>query len=206
MNPGSKARTVAAAFAVAVIAGMGCLLLYALMPRPKHFHYGQDQPLLRDAEPLFQDALTGLQLVPPQDWSMQARSIEAPKHRPDRLLVKYKRVKADQPEAWLRIRVVDAPGDQSPGEFLRRRKAPEEDFKKTKEVDDKLKIAGQPAARITYAGPFDPDGSGAHDCTCEIIALRRGGQFFMFAGTYLTSDAQARQQIHAAFESIAFAK
>jgi hypothetical protein len=206
MKPGSNVRTVAAVFAVAVIAAMGCVLLYALMPRPKRFNYDHDRPLLRDAEALFKDPQTDLQFVPPQDWSMQARSFDAPKHRPERMLVKYKRVKADQPEAWLRVRVFDAPEDQSPGEFLRRRKAPEEGMKPAKEVEEKLQVAGQPAARVMYAGPFDPDGSGAHDFTCEIIALRRGEQFFVFAGTYLTTDIQARQQIHTAFESIAFGK
>ena len=135
---------------------------------------------------------------------MQARSFDARKHRAERLLVKYKRVKPDLPDAWLRVRVFDAKENQSPGEFLRGRKPPEPDLRITKNIEDNLKLAGKPAARITYAGPFEPDTHGPHDFTFEIITIRRGKQIFEFVGIYQSSETHAERQVHRSFESISF--
>ncbi len=207
MQSASSPRFLGGLIAIAVIALIGFGLLFALTSRPQHHRYVEGTPLLQKAESLFNDTQVGLQFAPPKDWSMQVRSTESPgQHLPERTLVKFKRFIPNVAAAWLKVVIKDTPEDQAPVDVLRKRKPPEKGWKVTKEVEDGVKVGDHAAARITFGGPFDPDGRGQRDFTCEIVAVRRGGQIFEFSSTFPTADVEARKQIRAAIESVAFGK
>lgn len=187
---------------LAITSSVAAVSVWVFTPRPPRFDFIEGRPLLAQDGLRFADEQVGLQFNPPRDWAMQARSTEAPTHRADRLLVKYKRVAENRPEAWLRVRVIDVPAEQSPADFLRNRKSPEEDWKPAKKIEESLRVGGHPAARIVFSGPFDTEGRGDEEFTCEIVAVRQGPQIIEFAGTFLSSDLQARDQLHAVLESM----
>src|SRR5205823_2700079 len=141
----------------------------------------------------------------PPGWALQARTVESPHaHRAERLLVKYKRVPPGELDARLRVSVVDAADNVSPAEFLRGRNPPEPGWKVTKPIEEKLTVGGQPAARVTFGGPFNPDQKTPRDYTCELVAVRNGLRWFLFAGTFDTADVQSRKQVRDAIESVTF--
>jgi hypothetical protein len=199
-----------AAAALAAAAGLGAL--FALTPRVRPPAAVPGEPLLRQndsEEPdLFTDRQVGVQFVPPGGWSMQARTTESPReHKPERMVVKYKRLIPGHQVAWLRVSVADAPADQSPADLLKTRKPPEPDWKVRKSVEDGLTVGGQPAARVTFGGPFETDDKGDRDFTCEVVAVRpRPGEprVFYFAGTFMTGDPTGQKRVRAAIDSAAF--
>ncbi len=207
MKSASSSRLLAGLIAIAIIALVGFGLLFALTSGPPRHRYVEGAPLLQQAEALFNDTQIGLQFAPPKEWAMQVRSTESPgNHLPERTVVKYKRLIPNVAVAWLKVVIKDIPEEQKPIELLRGRKPPEKDWKVSKDVEDDLKIGNHAAARITFGGPFDPDGRGQRDFTCEIVVVRRGGQIFEFSGTFPTADVEARKQIRAAIDSAAFGK
>ena len=138
-------------------------------------------------------------------WSMQVRSTESPhEHKPERTVVKYKRLIPGLEVAWLKVSVADASGDESPADLLKKRKVPEDDWKVIKPIEDGLTVGGRPAARITFGGPFDPDQKGTRDFTSEVVAVRRGPQMFYFAGTYATADPKGQKRVRTALDSAIF--
>lgn len=186
--------------AVAVAVGLGAL--FALTPNVRRPQAVPGEPLLKQDEDLFTDRQVGLQFTPPGNWSMQARSLESPReHRPERMLVKFKRLIPGLEVAWLRVSVADAPEDLSPAELLKSRKPPEPEWTVKKDVEDGLTIDGRPAARITFGGPFDPDQRGVREFVSEVVAVRRGPHVFYFAGTFTPTDPTGRKRVRNAVAS-----
>jgi len=197
--------------AVVLAAGLGALL--AFTPRAKFPTPIPGRPLLEqgnifdDRDEVFTDAQLSVRFNPPANWSMQARSTESPTtHRPERTVVKYKRLIPGLQVAWLKLSVADTPGDESPAELLKKRRPPEADWRVTKPVEDGLTVGGRPAARITFGGPLDADDKGEKDYTCEVVAVRHGKQAFYFAGTYQTADPKGQKRIRTAMDTVAFDK
>jgi hypothetical protein len=191
--------TAAAAAALAI--GLGAL--FAFTPKVKFPEAIEGRPLLHHEGELFTDRQAGIQFAPPAYWSLQARSTVAPRDRkPERMLVKFKRLIPGLQMAWIRVSVADVPEDQTPAELLKKRKPPETDWTVKKEVEDGLEVGGKPAARITFGGPYDPDQKGLRDYTCEVVAIRRGPQVFYFAGTYETSDPKGQKRIRTALDTV----
>jgi hypothetical protein len=120
------------------------------------------------------------------------------------MVVKYKRLNPEYDLAWFKVNVADVPEDQSPADLLKKRKPPEEGWVVRKEVEDGLTVAGRPAARVTFGGPFDPDTKGVRDFTCEVVAVRRGPQVFYFSGTYTTADPKGQKRIRTAVDTVVF--
>jgi hypothetical protein len=180
--------------------------LRAYGPDVSSHGYFQGRPLLESDGPVFTDTQVGLKFTWPRGWVLQARSADSPHaHRAERLLVKYKRVTPAEPDARLRVGVVDVTDDVLPAEFLRGRPVPEPGWKVTKPIEEKLTVGGQPAARVTFGGPFNPDQkTKPRDYTCELVAARNGPRWILFAGTFDTADEQSRQQIRDAIESVIF--
>ncbi len=199
-----------AAAAALVAAGLGAL--FAFTPRAKWPEPVPGRPLLSQGDPTFSDhqetftdRQVGVQFLPPVNWSMQVRSTESPReHKPERTVVKYKRLIPGLEVAWLKLSVADATGDESPAELLKKRKPPEEDWRVTKPVEDGLTVGGRPAARVTFGGPFDPDEKGTRDFTCEVVAVRSGPRVFYFSGTYATADPKGQKRIRTALDSVTF--
>jgi hypothetical protein len=197
-----------AAAAAGLAAGLSAL--FAFTPKPKWPEPVPGRPLLEshgdiytDHQDLFTDRQVGLQFTAPANWSMQARSTESPhEHKPDRMVVKYKRLIPGLDLAWFKVNVSDVPEDQSPADLLKKRKPPEEGWVVRHDVEDGLTVAGRPAARVTFGGPLDPDTKGARDFTCEVVAVRRGPQVFYFSGTYTTADPKGQKRVRTAVDSV----
>ena len=162
------------------------------------------RPLLQNDDELFTDSQLQVQFTPPGNWSMQARSTEAPNtHKAERTVVKFKRLIPGLDVAWIKLSAIDTPADQSPVDFLSHRSPPEPGWAVTKKLEE-LTLKGLPAARITWSGPFDPDQQGVRNFSCEQTAVRRDKQLFVFSGTYLTSDAVGLKRIRTAVDSAVF--
>ena len=202
----STLRTLGALLAAAVVA-VSLAIVVSAWPRHPSSPFVEGQPLLGHDADWVADTQIGLQFKPPSGWAMQARTSASGKPNvPPRLVVKFKRLLPGVPVAWLRVNILDASEPASPADYLRGRKAPEKDWKPVKEVEDGVKVGELSAARITFGGPFDPEGRGQRDFTCEIVAVRRGPQIFEFSGTFPSADVEARKQVRAAIESVAFSR
>ncbi len=189
--------------AIALAAGLTAINFFT--PDVRRPGFVEGSPLLEGGDKPFVDTQVGLRFTPPSDWAMQVRSLEAPgQHSADRRIVKYKRLVKGPKVAWLRVIVSDADGNPTPAEVLRKRKPPESGWNVTKEMEEGLTIGGRPAARLTYGGEMDPDSLGPRQCSCEVVAIRRGAQSFIFAGTFNASDEEAQKEIRAAVESCVF--
>jgi hypothetical protein len=198
-------RVLAGTAATAVILAAGLAAIYCYTPDVRRPGYVEGAPLLEPGDKPFVDTQVGLRFQPPSDWGMQVRSLEAPgTHSAERRIVKYKRLVRGPNVAWLRVIVSDAVGDPTPAEVLKKRKPPEAGWTVTKEVEEGLKIGGRPAARITFGGELDPDLKGPRQCSCEVVAIRRGSQSFVFAGTFTAGDDKAQKEIRDAVESATF--
>jgi hypothetical protein len=192
---------------LAVAAGLGLCLaaVLAFWPQEHKSPLGSGQTLLGKATDSFSDEQTGLRFNPPSGWSMQGRTLASPEHTiSPRLVVKFKRLAPSVSVAWFRVFVHEMPADHSPAEFLKAHKPPEKSWKVAKVVEPSLKISGQPAARITFAGPLDPNGRGTTDYTAEFFAIRHGSKLFEISGTYPTADEDAKAQFQRAIDSIEF--
>ncbi len=193
-----------ALIALTVLFGIGVILIWSLTPKPKRFEAIPGLPMLAQDGKEFVDEQVGLRFTPPAEWVMQARSTEAPKHRAERRLVKYKRASPSLPPAWLRVHITDDTDGISSVELLKQRQPPEGDWKPLGEVEEDLTIGGLPAARRTYSAQFNSEGEGNRQYHCELVIVKRGGRFFEFNGTYPVGDERAQQDIRLAMESVLF--
>lgn len=188
---------------VLVAAILGAFYFY--LPSPNHPIAIEGRPLLEQDGPLFTDEQISLQFRPPPKWGMQARSTESPTtHKQERMVVKYKRLIRGPRVAWLRVSIGDINENSTPAELLRSRKPREANWTVTKDVEDGLTVGGRPAARITFGGLMNPDTSGSRQCSTEMVAVHCGKHAIYFAGTFMSNDEQARNEIRAAVESAVF--
>lgn len=194
---------VIAALAMVVAAGIYLVLFYTPPVRLPEALEGR--PLLEQDGPEFHDRQIGLRFTPPAGWGMQARSTESPTtHKPERMVVKYKRLVRGPNVAWLRVHVVDAEDDRTPDELIKTRKPRENQWTVTKPIESGLTIAGRPAARVTFGGLMDADGKGSRPCSAEVVAFRVGNRAFYFTGTYHNADTETQKLLREAMETIKF--
>ncbi len=199
-----RQRIIGVLLFLAAMIAIGVGVIVATIPRPPHYGTREGFPLLLSDGAQFVDGDLGLRFTPPDDWAMQSRSAEAPKHRPQRQLVKYKRVQPGIDPAWLRVKVSDVVEDQSPADYLKSCKPKESEFTPRGEIEKDISFGGQPAARRTFGGLLNPEGDKAEAFTAMIVALRHGGRIYEFACTIPDSDDNAREQFQLAMESITF--
>src|SRR4051812_1619355 len=117
LRPTTKRVLVGTAAAAAVVAaGLGAL--FAFTPKAKWPEAVPGRPLLQQGGwfaaggGVFPARQVGVQFSPPVNWSMQVRSTESPhEHKPERTVVKYKRLIPGLQVAWLKLSVADAPED-----------------------------------------------------------------------------------------------
>ena len=205
MNNRTRNRILAGTAAGAAVIAGGLGALFAFTPRGNLPPAIPGRPLLQQDEDVFTDRQVGIQFTPPGNWSMQTRSTASPhEHTSERTVVKFKRLIPGFQVAWLKVSVADVAGDESPAALLQKRKPPESDWHVAKPVEDGLKVGGLPAARVTFAGPFDPDHQGERDFSCEMTAVRRGPNVFYLAGTFVTADPKGQERIHTAIDTVVF--
>ncbi len=202
----SRAQSLSVLVAAAAV-GIGLAVAVSYWPHRQQASFVEGQTLLGKAADLLTDEPLGLQFKPPNTWSMQGRTLASPDQNVSpRLIVKYKRLIPNVPVAWLRVFAHQVPTDVTPAGYLQKRKPPEKNWKVTKEVEPDIRVGNQPAARITFAGPLDPNGRGQIEYTAEYIAIRRGNLILELSGMYPTTDETARNEWRASIESLVFLK
>jgi len=178
-----------------LLAGALALLLTSLYFIWTHFQThgiaydtGDKRPLLKSEGADFHDAQTGVRFTPPPKWSMQARSYQAPDHKPkDRLIVKFKRTLPNTSAAWLRVEIAEMAADTDIVEVVKQRKAGHEWT--TKSAVATTKVSGLPAAKIQLGGKYNE-----MPALRDVVGVRRGDQVIFFAGTYAVGDRLAHEQ------------
>jgi hypothetical protein len=158
-----------------------------------------NRPLLKRESGEFYDPEVGLRFTVPTNWSMQARTAEAPdRHLKERMLVKYKRLLLNQSTAWLRVYVSDVTDpNKSVVEAVESRN-PGTGFRLLSKVKSQT-IAGLPAARISYSGYY----SGVL-CARDVIGVQHKDRIFYFVASYPAADKDAHQQTLQTIESVVF--
>ncbi len=174
-----------------VLCPLSCLLLGLFLcgcdGRPR-------APALQ-AGPLYQSESEGLRFLAPDEWVQRARAEVPPgRYEKPELLVAYTRV-TDRP-AGLEVSLADLPEGTDLQKFLTA--TPSEGVRwQAKGPPESLTINGVPATRFTLAG-----GSGKGAQTKEVVAFRRGGRVFFFAGTFPAGDRATRDEIRRAVNSV----
>jgi hypothetical protein len=193
------------ALAAATVIGVGLAIAVSYWPQHYESPFAKGQSLLGKAAESFTDSQTDLQFKPPPGWSMQGRTWATPEQLlTPRMIVKYKRLIPNVPVAWLRVYVHQTSNEQTPASYLQQRKLPEKNWKVINEVERDVHVGKEPAARITYAGPLDPDGRGSKEYAAEYYVLRRGKYLFEISGMYPATDETARDQCRASIQSVSF--
>lgn len=184
--------------ALVLMATSSYFIWWHFYPAGVSYRTTEKRPLLGDDSKEFHDAQVGLRFTPPPKWSMQLQSTDAPgDHRPDRMIVKYKRVLPKKSAAWFRVEVADTPADVDISACVANRQAGK-DWKSKGEVSATT-VGGLPAAKILYGGTYD-----GFPSLREIVGVRRGGQVFFFVSTYQFADKQAQEQTRQAIQTVLF--
>jgi hypothetical protein len=205
VKKGNNKQVVIAIVCGAVLLAAGLGLLLALTPNVRFQTAIPGRPLLQNDEENFTDRQVGIQFTPPGNWSMQARATETGTDKSlERMVVKYKRLIPGLEVAWIKVSVEESSTNIPLVELLNKRKPPLPSWSVIKPVENDLTVGGQPAARITYGGIYDPDQKGDRHFTCEVVAIRPNRQVFYFAGTYVTEDAKGQKRIRTALDSVTF--
>jgi hypothetical protein len=162
--------------------------------------------------PVYDDE-QGFHFTPPPGWSERARPgvgtapAKPPGRRrptdpplpplgvpgataPERLLVRYDRLAAGR-LGWLRVTTAAVPEALSLDACLSRR-APEPDWRREGNVEH-LEVAGQPAARVAFAGRWSDQ-----DYLSETVAVRKGVQVYFLSASFPASDRAARDEVRQA--------
>lgn len=152
-------------------------------------------PALRD-EPVYQNSQEGLRFLVPEGWT-QFVSAEIPPGKLDqeRMLAGWRRAAADK-AASFEVSLIDLAADADLTTHLSRgshgvsRWLP-------KGRPESLEINGHAATRTTLTGR-----AGKDDLTREVVAFRRGGRVYFFAGIYPPADGKARDEARRAASSV----
>ena len=150
------------------------------------------RPLLVSDGREFRDDDEHFRFMPPENWSMQLRSVADPENeKADRPLVKYKNLVTDTITSWMTVKVVKEPVDV-PLEKCLAKRSPGADWRQVGKVEE-LDLHGRPAARIAWKGKFD-----GHDFIRETVAARRGERLYLVSGVYYATDNASRDLIRKA--------
>jgi hypothetical protein len=164
-----------------------CSLLCGCDGRPR-------APALQSG-PLYQNEREGFRFLAPDGWVQRARAELPPGHyeKPE-LLVAYTRV-TDRP-AEFEVSLADLPEGADLQKFLTG--MPTEGVRwQAKGPPEALTVNGVPATRFPLAG-----GAGKAAQEREVVAFRRGGRVYFFAGTFPAGDRATRDDVRRAVNSI----
>lgn len=207
MTPNRNRRLLDGIIVVAVVAAVALAAVYAITPNIYRPAEHEGRPLLEWNGPQFIDKQVGITFTPPTGWALQSISTESPTtHKAERTVVKFKRLAPGPKAAWLKVTVSEVTGNPTVAELIRTRKPREAHFTPTKEPEDNLTIAGQPASRSTFGGDLEPDAKGSRHCTTEIVAIRHGAIALYFMGTYASADPEAQKMIRDSIETLVLQK
>ncbi len=145
--------------------------------------------------PLYQSEREGLRFLAPDDWVQRARAeLPAGRYEKPELLVAYTRV-TDRP-AEFEVTLADLPEGTDLQKFLTA--TPSEGVRwQAKGAPEELTVGGVPATRFTLAG-----GSGKGAQAKEVVAVRRGGRVYFFAGIFPAGDRATRDEVRRAVNSV----
>lgn len=158
-------------------------------------------------KPVYEN-VEGFRFTPPPGWVERARDdalparvghrqsnlplppLDVPGRPPTRFLVRYDRISTSQ-HAWLRITVADVP-ISTPLKTCLAACLPGRGWRRESE-EENLEVSGLPAARIAFVGRWSDQ-----DYLCETVAVRKGGEVYLFSAAFPTSDDTAREQVRQA--------
>ncbi|MCS7044978.1 MAG: hypothetical protein NZO58_01350 [Gemmataceae bacterium] len=185
-----------------------CLALLMILPswyfiwrhfqRPSiSFEFKANRPMLDRLPGDYKADDVGLRFTPPPKWSMQLTSNEDPEHPlKERIVVKFKRIVAKAPAAWLRVTIVTTDNADEPIAETVKNRSPGKGWKSVGPPEN-LTISGLPAAKMTYHGDY----SGARSIR-ELIGVRRGNRVFYFMITYQVADRAAQEEARQALQTV----
>ena len=145
--------------------------------------------------PLYQNERAGFRFLAPEGWVQRARAdLPAGPFEKEELLVAYARV-TDRP-ASLEVSLADLPETADLRKFLTA--APSGGVKwQAKAAPEAVVVNGVPATRFTLTG-----GAGKAATVKEVVAFRRGGRVYFFAGIFAAGDTATRDEVRRSAQTI----
>jgi hypothetical protein len=145
--------------------------------------------------PLYQSEREGLRFLAPEGWVQRARAELPPgRYEKPELLVAYTRV-TDRP-AEFEVSLADLPEGTDLLKFLTA--TPTEGVRwQAKGPPEALTVGGVPATRFTLGG-----GAGKDAQAKEVVAVRRDGRVYFFAGTFPAGDRATRDEVRRSVNSV----
>jgi hypothetical protein len=141
----------------------------------------------------------GFHLEPPPGWSQHARA-EYPPGRYEREwpLVKYKRIDEQGP-AFFRASMLDLAESIDPAAYLRE-KPPGPEHWRPVGAPESVHVGGLPATRVMFTGTWEE--AEKEEVAKEVVAVRRGGRVYFFAGIFPAADQNVRKMVRTAVASV----
>jgi hypothetical protein len=145
--------------------------------------------------PLYQNEREGFRFLAPEGWVQRARAdLPAGPFGKEELLVAYARV-TDRP-ASLEVSLADLPEAADLRKFLTA--APSGGVKwQAKAMSESIVVNGVPASRFTLSG-----GAGKDTTVKEVVAVRRGGRVYFFAGIFAAGDTATRDEVRRSVQTV----
>jgi hypothetical protein len=155
-------------------------------------------PALRQHESEYVNEREGVRFTKPEGWLEQGRSDLPPGPvAVERLLIKYKRPeKQDRDSAFIKLTLIDVPSDQTPEDFLNKRKPPEPNWLRKSSLEP-VRLGALGGWRLIYGGLWD-DGP----YRADVVAFRKGVRVFVFTAFYPENDEAGQGQLRRAMESL----
>jgi hypothetical protein len=149
------------------------------------------------AGPLYQSEREGFRFLAPEGWAQRARAELPPgPFEKEELLVAYGRL--DDRPASFEVSLADLPEGADLGRFLTA--APSGGVRwRLKGAAEPVAVNGVAATRLALAG-----GAGRGEQVKEVVAFRRGGRVYFFAGIFPAGDAATRDEVRRAVNTVAW--
>jgi hypothetical protein len=145
--------------------------------------------------PLYQNEREGFRFLAPEGWVQRARAeLPAGPFEREELLVAYSRV-SDRPASF-EVSLADLPEGADLRKFLTA--APSEGVRwRAKGAPEPVTVNGVSAKRFALAG-----GAGKGEQVKEVVAFRRGGRVYFFAGVFAAGDPATRDEVRRAVNTV----
>jgi hypothetical protein len=145
--------------------------------------------------PLYQSEREGFRFLAPEGWIQRARAeLPAGPFEKEELLVAYGRL-TDRPASF-EVSLADLPEGADLRKFLTA--VPSEGVQwRAKGAPGPVTVNGVAATRFTLAG-----GAGKAEQLKEVVAFRRGGRVYFFAGIFPAGDTATRDEVRRAVNTV----
>jgi hypothetical protein len=155
-------------------------------------------PALRN-EPVYQNNVHGFRFLAPEGWIQHARAdIGTGKVDKERLLVEYQRQSGGK-GASFQASLADLPASIDLAVYLAGPAFGAEKW--TVQAPKQIDVGGSPAVRYSCAARVRNE-----PMTREVVCFRRGERVYFFSGLFAPDDAESRDHIRRAVDSVIWKK